>query len=279
MNRRSRCLAAALGVLLAASGCRPQPRGKGAFVAEAGEPAGVGSPAPAEPRRAPPPAGDNTRPPLAGAPAARGAAKLDQGSPRGRDEPEASLRTALSTEPVKSELGHSSGTVLDGSIGPDSARRVEASLARPDDEGLGRPTPPLRYLSPAGLKRLPQSWERLTQDRFLPKASRFLQDFVSSQTAAAIDPPPWSGINADMPRIAFMEPVMAGSYRLQVATSADCSSPLIDRVYAFVEEIDLHRDLAARGAADGVYWVRVAFIDLLDFQQPFGAARVYRFKR
>ena len=37
--------------------------------------------------------------------------------------------------------------------------------------------------------------------------------------------------------------------------------------------------LAALNAADGTYWVRVAFVDLLDNQKPFKRARPYRFQR
>ena len=81
--------------------------------------------------------------------------------------------------------------------------------------------------------------------------------------------------DTDIPKLDFT----AGSFRVQVATSADCSHPLLDHVYPELKGIDLHSELAQLGSPDGIYWVRVAFVDLLDNQQPFSKAHSYKFQR
>ena len=281
MGKTSPLLLALLTVL----GCHARPRAKAAVFDQtaAGDLAWLGPRPPSGPRRPPPPPDDEMETPPAAALAANAPeatlSPRNQTPRRRREGAEAGLRTELSTEPVKPELEHPPATALNDRIGLASERRAEESLPRPDETSLGRPTPPRRYLSPAAVKRPPVSRDRAEQDPFAAQTPHIPQDPANSSTATAIDAPPLSSLKAAIPEIAFVEPTMAGSYRLQVATSADCANPLIDRSYSFVDEIDLHHDLAVRRAPDGVYWVRVAFIDLLDYQQPFGAARPYKFRR
>jgi hypothetical protein len=93
------------------------------------------------------------------------------------------------------------------------------------------------------------------------------------------DAPSIGQFAGELESIMYSEMLLAGSYQVQVATSAEFSEVLFEKAYNFTADIDLQADLYRAGAEDGYYFVRVAFIDLLNYHAPFSKPRVYRFVR
>jgi hypothetical protein len=72
------------------------------------------------------------------------------------------------------------------------------------------------------------------------------------------------------------DPAETGSYRVQVATEKEFAHVLFEKIYLFEEGGTLKEDLTKGGLRGGRYWIRLAFIDLLDFQHPYSAPRRFR---
>ena len=93
------------------------------------------------------------------------------------------------------------------------------------------------------------------------------------------DAPSIGQFAGDLESIMYSEMLLAGSYQVQIATSAEFSEVLFEKAYNFTADIDLQGDLYRAGAEDGYYFVRVAFVDLLNYHAPFSKPRVYKFAR
>jgi len=101
----------------------------------------------------------------------------------------------------------------------------------------------------------------------------------ASMSADYADPPSMDQFGGDLESIMYSEMLLAGSYQIQVGTSADFSAVVFEKSYFFTSDIDLHADFTRSGAENGFYWVRVAFIDLMNFESPFSKPRPYKFVR
>jgi hypothetical protein len=68
-----------------------------------------------------------------------------------------------------------------------------------------------------------------------------------------------------------------GAYRVQISVNKSFENPVFDRTYDAMKDINLYEEFVASGvrADRDAYWVRIAFVDLLQIETPFTEPRLY----
>ncbi len=155
--------------------------------------------------------------------------------------------------------------------------RPGESVDSQQDGSLKPGVPGSRYLSPA----------RPKEGKVAEPKVAAATETVAARTeakAAALDakpgeaePPSAKGLNADIMN-AVVDPLEVGSYRVQVSDTEDFKAVLFDRTFAFLESQEVEADLRRSLPKGGKFWVRHAFIDLLEFQHPYSVPKRYRFR-
>lgn len=160
--------------------------------------------------------------------------------------------------------------------GPTPQRQPKEAAPGPDKERLTRPGAVPRDHSPATLKRyrtLDRKADLLSvPDRGAAAPPEVEEGAVSAEPLSSKAMPD----TASVPDIVIAD-LSAGSLRIQVTPTKDFSVILLDKVYPFVDRMEVYEDLSAAGAGNGLFWVRMAYVDLLEFQHPFAKPRLYRF--
>jgi hypothetical protein len=155
-------------------------------------------------------------------------------------------------------------------------REASPAGARPDSEPLSGSSPGPKDQSPATLTR------KKTPHRPIPligleKDPPDPPGEIDEGAAAALPSSTSNEGGAPAPDIQIAD-LVVGSFRVQVAKEGGKKSGLIlDKTYTFADKVELYNDLEAAGAETGHYWVRIAYIDLLDFQHPYTRPRRYKF--
>ena len=193
--------------------------------------------------------------------ASRRPAGLALPRPRARSEAAPASREPKSAPPQEGRPSHPPPESLDS-----------------QQEGALKPgVPGSRYLSPARPKE-----GKVAE----PKVAAATQSVAAKIAAPSSDldaktgeaqPPSAKGLNADIMN-AVVDPLEVGSYRVQVSQTEDFRVVLFDRTFAFLESQEVEADLRRALPKGGRYWVRHAFIDLLEFQLPNSAPKRYRFR-
>jgi hypothetical protein len=166
------------------------------------------------------------------------------------------------------------------SRGLPGSERSAGTAPGPGQGTIGKGLPSSRYLSPARLRRAADSTEKT------PPASATVS--VGIPAPDGVQPPAYGeqlepvrpgGPASDVNDALFVDLLDIGSYRVQIATSSDFSSPIYDRTIATVDNIDVRWDFEHSLAAEksGNYWLRMAPVDLLGYQQAYQTARRLRF--
>ena len=98
-----------------------------------------------------------------------------------------------------------------------------------------------------------------------------------SPDAAAVAAPPMSGVDKDEIARLLKARLDVGAYRVQMSVTRDFSPVIFDRTYDAMKDINLYEEFLASGvhADREAYWVRIAFIDLLEIEKPFTEPRLY----
>ena len=99
-----------------------------------------------------------------------------------------------------------------------------------------------------------------------------------AQDAAAVAAaPPMSGVDKDEIARLLKARLDVGAYRVQMSVARDFSPVIFDRTYDAMKDINLYAEFLASGvkADRDAYWVRIAFIDLLEIEKPFTDPRLY----
>jgi hypothetical protein len=106
-----------------------------------------------------------------------------------------------------------------------------------------------------------------------PETGRAL-DATREQVAAA---PAMSGLDKDEISKMLNARLDVGAYRVQISDSKSFEKPLFDRSYDAMKDINLYEEFLASGvhADREAYWVRIAFIDLIQIETPFTEPRLY----
>lgn len=149
--------------------------------------------------------------------------------------------------------------------------------ARPDPGGLGPNPRGSRYLSPASLAdlKIGQSFEEPPAQ--FPNAEADPPQASPGALPDADGAPPIAALEAQPLNMLFMGNLDVASFRVQIATSPEFSKTTFDRVYDFVEDLNLNEEYLLHGtgqkAAGTPIWVRRSVIDLLGFEQPFSEPR------
>lgn len=166
-----------------------------------------------------------------------------------------------------------------GASGLTGERADQKPAPRPDPGGLG-PTPKgSRYLSPAGLAdlKIGRSFEEAPEE--LPPIANPPGNPEAEGLSPDAGAPPPSALQAQPLNMIFLENLDVASFRVQVATAADFAAVAFDKVYDFLDDVNLNDEYLADGkgpkAPGTPVWVRRAMIDLLGFQQPFTEGRRY----
>lgn len=96
----------------------------------------------------------------------------------------------------------------------------------------------------------------------------------AAEIAAA---PAMSGVDKDEIGKLLKSRLDVGAYRVQMSVTRDFSSPVFDRTYDAMKDINLYAEFLSSGvkADRDAYWVRIAFIDLLAIGKPFTDPRLY----
>lgn len=133
------------------------------------------------------------------------------------------------------------------------------------------------YLSPSS-PRGPSIGQEAVSDGAGPGSGRALRAEAAAGTlSVSVEAPVIEDFDAKA-RDEMLQTPESGSYRVQVSFTQNFEVILFEKVYIFEEEMLVLPDLRAHGLASGVYWVRIAFIDLLDFQQPFSSPKKFRLR-
>lgn len=95
--------------------------------------------------------------------------------------------------------------------------------------------------------------------------------------AAAASAPPLSGVDKDEIARLLKARLDVGAYRVQMSATRDFEPVLFDRTYDAMKDINLYEEFLTSGvkADRDAYWVRIAFIDLLEIEKPFTDPRLY----
>jgi len=67
-------------------------------------------------------------------------------------------------------------------------------------------------------------------------------------------------------------------YHIQLALDVEFTKIVYERDYSFLEKFNLSRDMRRSGVRPGVYWGRLAEVDLLGFRNPYSKPRKVRVK-
>ncbi len=107
-------------------------------------------------------------------------------------------------------------------------------------------------------------------------ASLFL-DTGRAAPAAAAQPPLMSGLNKDEIGKLLKTRLDIGAFRIQLSETRGFEDVVFDRTYDALKDINLYDEFRVAGiiSARDAYWVRVAFIDLIDVETPFSEPRLY----
>jgi len=164
--------------------------------------------------------------------------------------------------------------------------RKPAEPLKPMSEGSKRLLGPEGAAAPAPQPALPGAAPRLDIRDIpnVPQVGRQALALPAVDRAPLLrempsEAPSISQFAGDLDSIMYSEMLLAGSYLIQIATASAFTTIFFEKSYYFTADIDLQADLRRAGAEDGLYWVRVAFIDLLNYQAPFSKPRVYNYTR
>jgi hypothetical protein len=170
----------------------------------------------------------------------------------------------------------STATALASSSGerPDPGEpEGQPAVRKPDGDQMIPPGAPVKYLSPAPLRALGTG----KQAPLAPSDGGDPGDDLAEEGAGArrpAYPPPATAMLDDaLPEMGIGDPDAIGSYHVQIASTAAFSKVLFDKVYPFMGEIDLAKDLEGAPASLDTLWLRYALVDLLDFQHPYTRPR------
>lgn len=228
-------------------------------------------------------------PPGAAAARARAVAASRNGDPPRRPKPKpqktqrhsSAARKPRPSVPEKPDpLEHPSKP--DNSDQDGVAHEKKRAEGRPDsDDGyrLRRAGLDSGYLSPKAL-------QQRSIDAKAPQELKILEGSSEEEVLVSTAPPrpleeavAVADLNASAVGAMISDPTETGSFRIQISDSESFERILFDKVYLSEERINVRRDLLSSGLAPRAYWARVAFIDLLDYQQPYSAPRKVRLKR
>lgn len=157
--------------------------------------------------------------------------------------------------------------------------RVDARPgARPDAGSLGKAPEGSRYLSSAALPEHSIGRYGLPAEQF-PEAATGPPSAEIGALPGASDIPDLATFNAEAINVLFFGNLDVASYRVQIATAPEFDTVVYDRVYDFVDSINLNDEYLLFGEGPKIpgmpVWVRQAAIDLLGFEQPFTPAKRY----
>ena len=188
-------------------------------------------------------------------------------------------RVPASEEPGRPELEDASPrpAVSSGTAGGPGKKPDEGEVEgdqrtrRPDDVSVSPAGPPLRYVSPAAVKRfqIPQ------RD---PKALEEPAELAEDIQAGADDVPragfastKTGALSEGIPETLVSDPEALGSYHVQVSLTRSFKKEKLvyDKVYPFMADIDLETDMVEAHHPTATYWVRYALVDLLGFEHSF----------
>jgi len=99
----------------------------------------------------------------------------------------------------------------------------------------------------------------------------------TTASAAAATAPSMSAINRVEIAKLMENRLDIGAYRVQISPTADFEQPVFDKTYDMMKDINLFEEFRAEGVKleREAYWVRIAFIDLLNMELPFTKPRLY----
>lgn len=155
-------------------------------------------------------------------------------------------------------------------------RQGKEDNARPDGHRM-RAELGYGYLSPAAVKGPGAGQENVAGGTGLGYGQAPQAAASTGAVSVTVEAPVIDDFDAKA-RDEMLQAPESGSYRVQVSHSPEFQSVLFEKVYIFEEEMLILPDLRAYGLPSGIYWIRVAFIDLLDFQQPFSSPKRFRLR-
>ena len=135
-----------------------------------------------------------------------------------------------------------------------------------------------RYFSPAPLK---EDKSRSRSPNPLEEPEEFGDgDVADGLTAkrAAFAPAATAALADVVPETGVADPNSLGSYHVQVSASPDFRKIMFNKVYGFMADIDIDKDLVVAGTRPGVYWIRWSLVDLLEFEHPFSRPQRMKFE-
>lgn len=190
------------------------------------------------------------------------------------------LESPQALRPVGAEReGASSGHAAGERIGGGQDREA-ASPGKPVGGALESPGPGSRYLSPKQLERMDVREKALDPSSEAEGAElKSLARAGGSPEAGLKAPPALSDLEGAIPSMEISDMSSVGAFHVQMAATPDFAKALFDRTYSIMDDYDIEGDARKAGLRGGSYWVRIALVDLLGFEQPFSQPRRYKLKR
>lgn len=155
----------------------------------------------------------------------------------------------------------------------DSSQRWE-DPERPDEVDPGQGAQGSRYLSPAKPKDQKVKVEGAEATAKGQAAAIVGRAPAAGSAAPDLGTPP-AEVKAEAPQLLTDFSEEDGSYRVQISDTEDFKRILFDKTYPFLEDFDVRVEMRKALTKGGHYWVRSAFIDLLEFQHPFSKPKHY----
>lgn len=176
-------------------------------------------------------------------------------------------RTRLSTAAAGLEAGEH----------PDAGDQAGTPLARrPDDGTVASPGPPIRYLSPAPVRALKTARDAPREADEAPDEDEEAAAGRAGARRPGRAPATGLALDDEVPESGVGDPNAIGSYHVQIASSPEFARVLFDKVYPFMGEAELNKDLAGAPSRLSEVWIRWSLVDLLDFEHPFTRPRRVR---
>ena len=190
---------------------------------------------------------------------------------RGRVRP----AVAVAGEPMDESVVRSSGTA--SAPAGENAAQGDPRVRRPENLRALPAAGPAKYFSPADLKRAALEHRAPKELRRPADASVTAVSGQAPASGPGFSPAPTGNLPDRIPETGVADPNAIGSYHVQVSSSADFKKPFFDRVYPFMAEVTIEKDLFARGTEPGEYWIRFSLVDLLEFEHPYSPPMRLRF--